>query len=72
MPRSTDEAEAAAAIDSTGSAVEDPFISHGAASPAQANGGSPDEGPPARVRKSPLKRIRKFSGRATRTLFRRR
>ncbi|XP_039979263.1 homeodomain-interacting protein kinase 1-like [Xiphias gladius] len=67
MLHSSDGAEAAAGIDAAGSAV-----SQGVASPAEetsADGGSPDECPPAKDKKSRLKRIRKFFGRTIRTLF---
>ncbi|XP_018550397.1 homeodomain-interacting protein kinase 1 [Lates calcarifer] len=61
-----DGAEPAAAMD-----VIDSAISQGAASPAEtsANGVSPDEVPPARVKMSRMKRIRKFFGRTIRALF---
>ncbi|XP_044053186.1 homeodomain-interacting protein kinase 2-like [Siniperca chuatsi] len=68
MPRSNDGAAAAGVVDTTGSAEEE----SGAASPAEetsAADGSPDEGPPVKDKKSRLKRIRKFFGRAIRTLF---
>ncbi|XP_040002959.1 homeodomain-interacting protein kinase 1-like [Xiphias gladius] len=67
MLHSSDGAEAATGIDAAGLAV-----SQGVARPAEetsANGGSPDECPPAKVKKSRLKRIRKFFGRTIRTLF---
>ena len=70
-PPSADGAQAAAGLDTTGSAVEEPAVSQGAANPAEASGVSPEEGPPANVRRSPLKRFRKFIGRTIRTLFRR-
>ncbi|XP_018536411.2 homeodomain-interacting protein kinase 1 [Lates calcarifer] len=61
-----DGAEPAAAMDAIGSAV-----SQGAACPAETstNDVSPDEVPPARVKMSRMKRIRKFFGRTIRALF---
>ncbi|XP_039978855.1 homeodomain-interacting protein kinase 1-like [Xiphias gladius] len=73
MPQSSEGAEAAAGIDTTGSAIKEPTVSQGATSPAEdasASGGSPDESLPAKVKKSPLKRVRKFFGRAIRTILR--
>ncbi|XP_039979341.1 homeodomain-interacting protein kinase 1-like isoform X3 [Xiphias gladius] len=46
MPQSSEGAEAAAGIDTTGSAIKEPSVSQGATSPAEdtsASGGSPDE-----------------------------
>ncbi|XP_059185050.1 homeodomain-interacting protein kinase 2-like [Centropristis striata] len=55
------------------SQAEEPAVSHGAASPAEetiSTDWSPDEAPSLKAKKSRLKTIRKFFGRAIRILFR--
>ncbi|GLD46987.1 homeodomain-interacting protein kinase 2-like protein [Lates japonicus] len=44
-------------------------IPDGAEAAAATNGASPDEGPPAKVKRSRMKRIQKFFCRTIRTLF---
>ncbi|XP_039979246.1 homeodomain-interacting protein kinase 1-like [Xiphias gladius] len=71
-PNSSEGQEADVKTDAAGSAEQELAVSQCPSSPAEetsAKDGSPDEGPPARVKESPLKRIKKFFGRAIRTLF---